>query len=54
MERIIHKAKNYQEAQKWEILQQVNMNPEERQNIAKELKKRFYKDSARDMRRKRN
>jgi hypothetical protein len=54
MERILHKAKNHKEAQQWDILQQINMSPEERQNIAKELKKRFYDSKVRDIRKKKN
>jgi hypothetical protein len=54
MERILHKAKNHKEAQQWDILQQINMSPEERQNIAKEFKKRFYGSNVRDIRKKKN
>jgi hypothetical protein len=50
MERISNKAKNYKEAEDWEILQEVNLTPEERQKIAKELKRRFYGDKPRDVR----
>jgi len=42
MKRLIHKAKNHREAQKWDIVQQITMSPEERQRIANELKRRFY------------
>lgn len=42
MKRIVNKAKDHKEAEKWEIYQQINMTPEERAEIAWELKKRFY------------
>jgi hypothetical protein len=54
MERILHKAKNHKEAQQWDILQQINIRPEERQNIAKELKKIFYGSNVRDIRKEKN
>ncbi len=50
MERIVNKAKNHKEAGEWDIHQQINMKPEERQHISKELKKRVYGTKARDMR----
>lgn len=42
MKRFIHKARNHAEARDWDIIQQIMMSPEERQRIAKELKRRFY------------
>ncbi len=42
MKRVFNKARNHEEAEKWDILQQIRMKPEERQRIAKELKKKFY------------
>ncbi|GAB4335082.1 MAG: hypothetical protein Kow0037_14430 [Calditrichia bacterium] len=42
MKRIVHKAKNYREAEEWDILQQVRMSPEERQKIALALKRKVY------------
>jgi len=42
MERKVNIAKNHKEAEKWDIKQQINMTPEERQMAAKELKRRFY------------
>ncbi len=42
MKRIVHKAKNFQEAQKWDIRQQVSLSPQERQQIAKALKIKAY------------
>lgn len=42
MERIIHKSKNFKDAELWDIEQQIGMTPEERQEIAKYLKEKFY------------
>jgi hypothetical protein len=42
MKRTVNKANNHKEAEEWDIAQQVRMRPEERQKIAKELKKKFY------------
>jgi len=50
MERIVNKAKNHKEAGEWDILQQINMKPEERQRIAKELKKKVYGTKTKDIR----
>jgi hypothetical protein len=50
MERIINKAKNYKEAEMWDILQQIKMTPRQRQKIAFELKKRFYGNKSPDVR----
>jgi len=50
MERILNKAKNNKEAEKWDILQQIKMSPEERMKVAKELKKKFYGNNPPDVR----
>jgi len=42
MERIFKKAKNYKEAQEWDIEQNLRMTPEQRQDVAKELRERVY------------
>jgi hypothetical protein len=49
MERIVNIAKNHKEAEKWDIEQQINMTPRERQMAAKELKKRFYGSNPPDL-----
>ena len=54
MVRILNKAKNHREAEKWDIQQQVNMSPEERKQIALELKRRYYGSRVPDVRGKRN
>jgi hypothetical protein len=50
MERIFNKALNHKEAEKWDIQQQINMSPRQRQKIAYELKKRFYGNNPPDVR----
>jgi len=50
MERIFNKAKNHDEARKWDILQQINMTPEQRQKAARELKRKFYGNNVPDVR----
>lgn len=50
MERIVNIAKNKKEADEWDIQQQIKLTPEERQKIAKELKRRFYGDKVPDIR----
>ena len=50
MERIVHKSHSFKEAEEWDILQHIQMSPEERQNAAKELKKRVYGNHAPDIR----
>ncbi len=42
MKRIYHKAKNFKEAEEWDIIQHLQMTPEERQGVAKELRERVY------------
>jgi len=50
MERIVHKAKNHQEAEDWDIEQSIRMTPAERQQIAKALKDKFYGKNCPDVR----
>jgi hypothetical protein len=42
MKRIYHKAKNFKEAEEWDILQNLQMSSEERQEGAKILRERVY------------
>jgi F0F1-type ATP synthase delta subunit len=53
MDRTFKKAENHKEAEKWDIKQQINLTPRQRQKIAKELKKRFYGKNPPDVRSKR-
>ncbi|MHA1370721.1 MAG: hypothetical protein ACTSRA_13555 [Promethearchaeota archaeon] len=50
MEKIVKKFKSFQEAEKWEIQQQIRMTPSQRQAIAKELRERFYGKNNPDVR----
>lgn len=50
MKPIVHKAKNFREAEAWDIEQQIRMRPEERQRIAKYLKERYYGKNPPDVR----
>lgn len=49
MENIINKSKTFEDAEKWDILQQIEMTPEERQKAAVELRRRFYGDDVPDI-----
>lgn len=42
MKRVVHIAKNFKEAEDWDIEQQVNMTPRERMEAARILRERFY------------
>ena len=50
MERIVHKAMSFEEAQEWDIQQVVQMSPEERMAAAKVLRDRFYPPDSPDVR----
>jgi len=42
MKPVYHKARNFNEAEEWDIIQNLEMSAEERQNAAKELRIRVY------------
>ena len=50
IERIFHKAKNYKEAEEWDIQQQIKMSHEERQMVSKVLRERVYGKDTVDVR----
>ena len=50
VERIFHKAKNYKEAEEWDIQQQIKMSHEERQMVSKVLRERVYGKDTLDVR----
>lgn len=50
MERIVNKSNSFKEAEEWDILQHIQMSPEERQKAAEELRKRIYGKDAPDIR----
>jgi len=50
MERIVHKAKSFKEAEEWDIMQQINLTPEQRQEVARELEEQVYGSDTVDVR----
>ena len=50
MIRVYHKSKSFQEAEEWDILQHILMTPEERQEVAAELRRRVYGQDTPDIR----
>jgi len=53
LERIVNIAKNCKEAEEYDFLQQASLTPEQRQEIAFELKKRVYDGKFIDIRKSR-
>lgn len=50
MERVAHKARQFAEADEWDIRQQVSMTPRERMQAARELKSRLHPKPSPDIR----
>lgn len=50
MERIVHKFKNFKEAEAWDMDYYLNLRPDERIQIARELQRRFYGSDPIDVR----
>ena len=50
VERIVHKAMSHQAADDWDIALYAWMTPEERQAVAKELRRRYYGEAVKDVR----
>ncbi len=50
MKRVSNIANNFKEAEKWDILQNIQMRPEQRQKIAKVLRQRVYGKNTLDVR----
>jgi len=50
MERVVHKSTSHEEARRWDIEQHVSMTVQERQRVARELKRRAYPRNAKDVR----
>ncbi|MBP7867915.1 MAG: hypothetical protein KA419_18455 [Acidobacteria bacterium] len=50
MEREVHIAESWEEAEAWEIDQEIRLTPEERQAIVDELRLRVYGTDAPDVR----
>lgn len=50
MERVAHKARGYEEARRWDIVQASEMTPDESRRVAKALRDRFYGTARPDVR----
>lgn len=50
MEKVVHKAKDHKEAREYDINQIINLTPEERQKIVRDLQRRFYGEKSPDVR----
>ena len=50
MERVVHKATSFEEADRWDVEQQISMSAEERQRAARVLKDRAFPSDAKDVR----
>jgi len=50
VERVVNKARSFEQAAEWDIRQQVSMSPRQRMRIARELKERAYPNNAKDVR----
>lgn len=46
---VVHKSKSFAEAEQWDIQQHVRMSPQERQAVARELRRRVYGTDAPDV-----
>jgi hypothetical protein len=49
MKKIVRKSKSFKEAEEWDILQHLRLTPEERQDVAAELRERVYGKKSRDV-----
>jgi hypothetical protein len=50
MKRVVNIAKNFKEAEEWDIIQQINLTPKERLRIVKELKNKVFGNKVKDLR----
>jgi hypothetical protein len=50
MKRVVHKAKNFCEADEWDIKQHISMSPIQRQEISRMLKTKYYGENNPDVR----
>jgi hypothetical protein len=53
MKRIVNKAKNHKEAGKWDLKQQLEMTSDQRLEVAKALRERFFGKDTVDVRKSR-
>jgi hypothetical protein len=50
IERLVHVSHSHREAHEWDVEQQIRMTPEQRQRIARELRRRVYGANRPDVR----
>jgi hypothetical protein len=50
MKTVVNIAKNFKEAEEWDIIQQINLTPKERQRIVNELKNKVCGNKVKDLR----
>lgn len=50
MKHIVHKSHNFNDAEKWDIQQQINMTPQQRMDAAKKIRERVYGKNSIDIR----
>jgi len=50
MKRIVHISRSFEEAEQWDIEQNISMTPEERLEAAKELRERVFGKNQPDVR----
>ncbi len=50
LRRVYKKSNNFRDAEEWDILQHIQMTPEERQQVAAELRRRVYGENPPDVR----
>lgn len=50
MQRVMHKTRTFRQADEWDIRQQLGMSAQQRIRIVRELQKRVYSDTAKDVR----
>jgi hypothetical protein len=50
LSRVVHKSHSFAEAEEWDITQHISLTPEQRQAIARELKRRCWGENPPDVR----
>jgi lipase chaperone LimK len=50
MEPLVHKSKNFQEAEEYDIRQHTQMSPSDRQAVVKKLRERYFGRNTSDVR----
>jgi hypothetical protein len=50
MERVVHRALSFADADRWDVAQHRSMTPEQRLEVARRLKERAFPANAKDVR----